>query len=71
MHGCDHVHYGISVLETDGFAPSIPAGCEGCKVCVTAGGFVIGPPGFELLVPSLASVARPTPMCVPHTVVCP
>jgi hypothetical protein len=48
-----HVHRCVSVLETDGFTPGIPARFEVCKVCFTAHGFVINPPCFQPPVSSL------------------
>ena len=53
MRWRDHVYRGVSVLETDSFAPDIPARVEAREVCLTASGLVSSPPGFELLVPAL------------------
>jgi hypothetical protein len=53
MRGRDHVHRGISVLETESLTLSIPARCEGCETYFTARSFVISPPFLKLLVPSL------------------
>ena len=52
MRWHDHIYGCVSVLETDRFAPGIPARVEAREVCFTAGLLVINPPGFELLVPS-------------------
>jgi len=51
MRWRDHLQRGVSVLEM--IAPGILARCEAREVCFTAGGFVLSPPGFELLVPAL------------------
>jgi hypothetical protein len=53
MRWRDHVDRCVSVLETDRFAPGIPACIEARKACVTASGLVSRPPGVELLVPAL------------------
>ena len=37
MRWRDQVQRGVSVLETDRFAPGIPARCEAREVCFTAG----------------------------------
>jgi hypothetical protein len=52
MRWRDHIYGGVSVLETDRFAPGIPARVEAREVCLTAGVLVSSPPGVELLVPS-------------------
>jgi hypothetical protein len=58
MHLRNHVDSRVGVDGTNGFARGIPARAEGYEVCCTAGGFVISPPGFQLLVSSFR-VCRP------------
>jgi hypothetical protein len=66
-----HVYRGISVLDTDDFAPGMPAGVEGCELRFVTHGLLSGPPGFELLGPALRVWGAADADVSAQTVVCP
>jgi hypothetical protein len=66
-----HVDRGVRAEGTDGFAPGVPAGFEASESGAVARGFCEAHQVCSRAYQPFASVARPTPVCVSHVVMCP